>query len=63
VTATASSLLGYLTVFAICGVGALVAALLLFLVPKLAFADVDELEDAPLAPPLDDAPIGDRVEN
>ncbi len=42
VTATASSLLGYLTVFAICGIGALVAAVLLFLVPKLAFADVDE---------------------
>ncbi len=39
---TASSLFGYLTVFAICGIGALVAALLLFLVPKLAFADVDE---------------------
>jgi MFS family permease len=30
---------GYLTVFSICGCGALVAALLLFLVPKLAFAD------------------------
>ncbi|MCA0215894.1 MAG: MFS transporter [Actinobacteria bacterium] len=42
VTATASSLLGYLTVFTICGVGALVAAVLLFLVPKLAFADVEE---------------------
>lgn len=42
VTATASSLLGYLTVFAICGFGALIAAVLLFLVPKLAFADVDE---------------------
>lgn len=42
VGATASSLLGYLTVFAICGIGALVAAVLLFLVPKLAFADVDE---------------------
>ncbi len=39
---TASSLLGYLTVFAICGGGALVAAVLLFLVPKLAFADVDD---------------------
>jgi MFS family permease len=38
---TASSLLGYLTVFAICGVGALVAAVLLFLVPKLAFADIE----------------------
>lgn len=42
VTATASSLLGYLTVFAICGSGALIAAVLLFFVPKLAFADVDE---------------------
>ncbi|MFM9876789.1 MAG: MFS transporter [Rhodoglobus sp.] len=42
VTATASSLLGYMIVFAICGVGALVAAVLLFLVPKLAFADVEE---------------------
>jgi hypothetical protein len=40
VTETASSLRGYLTVFAICGGGALVAAVLLFLVPKLAFADV-----------------------
>lgn len=45
---TASSFLGYMTVFAICGVGALVAAVLLFLVPKLAFADVEEglLEEA-----------------
>lgn len=41
VTQTASSLLGYMVVFTICGVGALVAAVLLFLVPKLAFADVD----------------------
>ena len=41
-TATASSLLGYMTVFTICGVGALVAAVLLFLVPKLAFADVED---------------------
>jgi len=39
---TASSLFGYLTVFTICGVGALVAAVLLFLVPKLAFADVED---------------------
>ncbi|MCU1534908.1 MAG: transporter [Glaciihabitans sp.] len=39
--ATASSLGGYLAVFTICGVGALVAAVLLFLVPKLAFADVE----------------------
>lgn len=44
VTATASSLLGYLTVFTICGVGALVAAVLLFLVPKLAFEDVVDQE-------------------
>jgi MFS family permease len=39
------SLGGYLTVFTICGCGALVAALLLFLVPKLAFADVELEED------------------
>ncbi|MCU1424642.1 MAG: transporter [Microbacteriaceae bacterium] len=46
---TASSLFGYLTVFAICGAGALVAAVLLFLVPRLAFDDasvaVGERED------------------
>jgi len=41
VTQTASSLLDYLTVFTICGGGALVAAILLFMVPKLAFADSD----------------------
>lgn len=39
VTATASSLGGYLTVWAICAAGALVAAVLLLFVPKLAFAD------------------------
>ncbi|MES2093887.1 MAG: MFS transporter [Actinomycetota bacterium] len=39
-TSTASSLSGYLTVWIVCGVGALVAAVLLFFVPKLAFADV-----------------------
>ncbi|MDQ1563546.1 MAG: hypothetical protein QOI14_497, partial [Actinomycetota bacterium] len=33
------SLGGYLTVFSICGCGALLAALLLFMVPRLAFAD------------------------
>lgn len=48
VTSTASSLLGYLTVFTICGVGALVAAVLLFLVPRLAFADVLD-DDAPVS--------------
>ncbi len=53
VTETASSLLGYLTVFAICGGGALVAAVLLFLVPKLAFADVvDDFDE--LVPAQDD---------
>jgi MFS family permease len=39
VTTTASSLSGYLAVWTICGVGALLAAVLLFMVPKLAFAD------------------------
>jgi MFS family permease len=46
ITATASSLWGYLVVFAICGIGALVAAVLLFLVPKLAFADASDDESA-----------------
>lgn len=41
VTATAASLFGYMLVWTICGVGALVAAVLLFFVPKLAFADTD----------------------
>ena len=50
------SLGGYLTVFTICGCGALLAAVLLFLVPKLAFTDavVSEAasaeESAPAAP-------------
>jgi MFS family permease len=43
VGSTASSLAGYMTVWSICGIGALVAAVLLFLVPKLAFADVDDV--------------------
>jgi len=38
---TAASLAGYVTVWTICGVGALLAAVLLFFVPKLAFADVE----------------------
>jgi MFS family permease len=50
---TASTLLGYLTVFAICGVTALVAAVLLFLVPRLSFADVDV--DEALLPTTEDA--------
>ena len=36
---TAASLSGYMIVWAVCGGGALVAAVLLFFVPKLAFAD------------------------
>ena len=50
---TASSLFGYMVVWSICGVGALFAAGLLFLVPKLAFADVndDELESATASEP------------
>jgi MFS family permease len=39
--ATAAPLAGYMTVWAICGIGALVAMVLLFFVPKLAFADVE----------------------
>jgi MFS family permease len=38
---TTAPLAGYMTVWAICGVGALVAMVLLFFVPKLAFADVE----------------------
>jgi MFS family permease len=38
---TAASLTGYMTVWTICGAGALLAAVLLFFVPKLAFADVE----------------------
>jgi len=52
---TASSLFGYLTVFAICGGGALLAAVLLFLVPKFAFGD-DEVEAEPDAVPV--TPVG-----
>ncbi|RQP11478.1 MAG: MFS transporter [Microbacteriaceae bacterium] len=39
---TVAPLAGYMTVWAICGGGAVVAMLLLFFVPKLAFADVEE---------------------
>jgi len=41
---TASSLFGYMLVWIICGVGALLAAFLLFMVPKFAFAD-ESVED------------------
>jgi MFS family permease len=50
-TSTASSLSGYLTVWIICGVGALVAAVLLFFVPKLAFADIADEDRARTAVP------------
>ncbi len=39
---------GYLTVFTICGCGALVAAILLFLVPKLAFSDTEAMAEEPV---------------
>lgn len=48
VTASAASLFGYMLVWTICGVGALIAAVLLFFVPRLAFADPD---DGPLDSP------------
>jgi MFS family permease len=38
---TAAPLAGYFTVWTVCGVGALVSAIVLFFVPKLAFADVE----------------------
>lgn len=52
---TASSLTGYFTVWIVCGIGALAAAVLLFFVPKLAFADpVDSGPD--VADPVDSGP-------
>ena len=46
---TVAPLAGYFTVWAVCGLGALVSMALLFVVPKLAFADADSVEGA-LAP-------------
>lgn len=46
---TVAPLAGYFTVWAVCGLGALVSMALLFVVPKLAFADADSIEGA-LAP-------------
>lgn len=48
VSSTASSLSGYLTVFAICGGGAIAAAIVLFFVPKTAFGDAVEVTEPPL---------------
>lgn len=45
VGSTAGSLFGYYMVWTICGVGALIAAVLLFFVPKLAFADITEVDE------------------
>ncbi|MEO7348582.1 MAG: MFS transporter [Terrimesophilobacter sp.] len=42
---TAGSLFGYYMVWTICGVGALIAAILLFFVPKLAFSDIAEVDE------------------
>ncbi len=42
----AGSLFGYYMVWTICGVGALIAAVLLFFVPKTAFADIVEVDSA-----------------
>jgi MFS family permease len=53
VSSTASSLSGYMTVWTICGVGALAAAVLLFFVPKLAFGDAAEAEFTEKLPVLD----------
>ncbi|AWB88789.1 MFS transporter [Salinibacterium hongtaonis] len=61
---TASSLFGYMMVWTICGVGALIAAALLFMVPKLSFADASDSSelDAAAATPtalLPDARLSD----
>ncbi|WJM14942.1 MFS transporter [Microbacterium arborescens] len=52
---TAASLGGYLTVWAICAAGGFVAAVLLFMVPRVAFADADESPAAPSADESDEA--------
>ena len=52
VTETASSLFGYLIVFAICGGSALIAAVALVFVPKLAFSDAPAEEGLQPSPTL-----------
>jgi MFS family permease len=49
---TASSLFGYLAVFGVCGAGALVAAVLLFLIPRFAFGDDSVAVDDETLPAL-----------
>jgi len=51
VGSTAASLGGYMAVWAICGAGALVAALVLFLVPRAAFADTGDSTEEDAAVP------------
>lgn len=45
----AASYGGYVVVWLVCGIGALVSAALLFFVPKLAFADVESVEPEEIA--------------
>jgi MFS family permease len=48
---TAAPLAGYMTVWIVCGAGALAAAVALLFVPKLAFADVEtDLLPEPVSP-------------
>ena len=57
---TVGTYAGYLTVFAICGGTALVSAILLLAVPKLAFSDeVVAGEAAPVTPPAPRAAAAD----
>jgi len=52
-TSTAGSFSGYVTVWVLCGVTGLVAAILLLFVPKTAFADKESTDPAP--EPVEDA--------
>jgi len=52
-SSTASSLSGYLAVFMICGIGAIVAAALLFFVPKTAFGDAPDAATIAASAPLE----------
>jgi MFS family permease len=49
---TASSLVGYMTVWAICGGGGLLAAMLLLFVPKQAFSDPVDADPISVGEPL-----------
>jgi MFS family permease len=58
VTATASSLSGYLVVWTICAVGAFAAAVLLVFVPRLAFGDPEPFAATPAGAPAAGPPTG-----